>query len=1012
MSSSEMKKPIDIDDGQVQDIHPLLLKMWSVVVSYRFVVLIGLLAFLVKVAYISSIDMWDEGWFATIAIRMADGLSDPWLPLYYTGQNAPYYSAPALRFFDKPPAAFWGGAILMSFFGRSTFAAKGIEIFGGAGLAVIVYYLFSHQTENRVASIIAALLVSMSHFLTFYSRTAYIDPFVTFMAALVMLIGIRAVDAIFVEKNSRKGYILLILVTVINALNILTKAWQGVLTAPAIALYLLFRYLENHVDLSDLKIVMNEAKSSFTTFRREKYDDLVYHVSFADKEVKVQHIVVLLLFITTFTSSYIISKLFISSIVIALVSVIGGYLSLAGLYKIMHNSEEQTSPRIKNVILISSLTAGLMSGVFSSILAKVFYGRLEEPFIAIAEALGSESVLGGIFGSLSFVENLLSNVSLSLFILELLSSTFGSILAFLITFFVLGLMTEILARKDHFFRAFIEGLDIIPLAVLGGWLGFWFAGILLGGLFFDRDAGTVTVVGVVVTLILTIFVSCYPTIKNSFVQKFKLSNRVRDENSRNLFKRNLVFLGVAIIGAIISFYPFVSWVQTLDANIANGTYPWEIRVPGELFSDPEKPDPVTFSFLFFEYYIGWRYTHATKYALPESFGSAINDYMFVVLFFGGFFLIGLYAFFFSDKKNPALGSALVAWFVTIPFVFFPAQFQLNYYYIPLAIPVLAISAKGIEYIYTSEKWRLAVEDDFDRFLAWVVCIAFGYSQIFLYIFSLDFTNLESVTFYLFYSIILLGPITYFVFRKDIFKTFPGIITAGLAYRFFIGAWVKNFGALYNFIFKDFIDSLLSLDFSWFSNTIELGAPLVTFIGLIILIIVLYWMKPKIKPQALIILGLMLSGMLINVSVLAHTNQILDLHYQEMAIYIKNHGGAYNHSTWVIPEAGANFAMRYYLGYEIVTTGNTPFAQNSSSVMESYYRSHGSIKFWVVINNSKHWDVPAYALEYPGSYSWLRTNPHLVCVDDILGITTWYKIHLFVNRTWIANEGYDWATLNG
>jgi len=36
--------------------------------------------------------------------------------------------------------AFWGGAILMNIFGRSTFAAKGVVNIGGAGLAVIIYY--------------------------------------------------------------------------------------------------------------------------------------------------------------------------------------------------------------------------------------------------------------------------------------------------------------------------------------------------------------------------------------------------------------------------------------------------------------------------------------------------------------------------------------------------------------------------------------------------------------------------------------------------------------------------------------------------------------------------------------------------------------------------------------------------------------------------------------------------------------------------------------------------------
>ena len=222
-------------------------KIWAIIYQFRFIVLIGLLAFWVKVAYSHSTDMWDEGWFTAIACRMADGLSDPFLPLYYTGNNS------ALKFFDKPPVAFWGGAILMIIFGRTTFAAKGIVILGGTGLALIVYFLYRHQWEKNSAAIIAGLLVALSHFLTFYSRTAYIDSFVVFMAALVMLLGIRAIDAIFIENNLRKGYILLFITIVVNILNILTKAWQGVLTFPAIALYLLFRYLERHINLDDLR---------------------------------------------------------------------------------------------------------------------------------------------------------------------------------------------------------------------------------------------------------------------------------------------------------------------------------------------------------------------------------------------------------------------------------------------------------------------------------------------------------------------------------------------------------------------------------------------------------------------------------------------------------------------------------------------------------------------------------------------------------------------------------------
>jgi len=206
MSDSDLKDEPANTNNSNDLINPFLLQLWHTITSFKFILLIGFLAFWVKIGYISSIDMWDEGWFSTIAYQMTDGFYDIWLPLYYTGQNAPNYSIPVYQFFDKPPFAFWCGALLMSLFGQTTFAAKGIVIIGGASLAIIIYLLFSHQTENRSAHIIAGLLVALAYFLTFYSRTAYIDPFVIFMGALVMLLGIRAVDAIFVERHSKKGY--------------------------------------------------------------------------------------------------------------------------------------------------------------------------------------------------------------------------------------------------------------------------------------------------------------------------------------------------------------------------------------------------------------------------------------------------------------------------------------------------------------------------------------------------------------------------------------------------------------------------------------------------------------------------------------------------------------------------------------------------------------------------------------------------------------------------------------
>ena len=274
-------------------------------------------------------------------------------------------------------------------------------------------------------------------------------------------------------------------------------------------------------------------------------------------------------------------------------------------------------------------------------------------------------------------------------------------------------------------------------------------------------------------------------------------------------------------------------------------------------------------------------------------------------------------------------------------------------------------------------------------------------------------NLDKVAQHLFVGAIYLIPFSILCFRY--LKTFPGIITFGFAFKFFMDGWFHHSNGLfelYNILFHKLPETLLSFDFSWITDIIELGAPLATFIGLILLLLGIYWLKPKMKPQLLVIIAVLSSGMLINVSSLIHYNQIYDMHYQEMAIYINNHGGNYNYSTWVIPEAGAGFALRYYLGYEVVGSGNYPLSSNSSSVMASFANSRPNIKFWVVINNSEHFNVPAYAIEYPEAYKWFTNNTHLECVDEVIGLTPWYRMHLFVNRTWITEQGYDWSTLEG
>jgi 4-amino-4-deoxy-L-arabinose transferase-like glycosyltransferase len=773
------------------EIPPVVKKIWLIISEFKFILLIAFLAFFVKVAYSSSIDMWDEGWFAAIFSRMADGLSDPFLPLYWPAEGM------NVKFFDKPPAAFWGGAILMNIFGRTTFAAKGIIVLGGAGLAVIIYLLFSHQAENKSGAVIAGLLVALVSFLTFYSRTAYIDPFVIFMSALVMLLSVRMVDAVFVENNMRKGYILLIIMAIVNVFNILTKAWQGILTFPAIAIYLLFRYLERHIRKDDFKFVWDEIRSNFTLSPKKMSSNLIITLDSADVKVPFPFLVMLVAFICSFMGSYIITNLIASSLVLAIVSGIGCYIVF--LRKSIIQDKILYIPG-----LISGSIAGFIGGILGGFIVKVFYGRLASSFIDIAQAFGEEDVFsGGIFSEFFFLssEEFLSNSNLALLILDLLASLFGSILTFVVILFLVGIMLDVFTRCEKFFKIIYETLVLIPLVILGLWFVFWFAGILLLGLFFERKAWDILVFGFFISFIITPIVIFIPRIKSSISIFLKLNFDLKSREELKVLESHLLFACIAITLLILSFIPFTAWVQYLDTNIANGTFPWVIRVPGELSGDPNRPDPVTYTFLFFEYYISWRYTHGTKYSLPDSVGSALNDYVLVVML--PFFIVGLFAFFLSEKRNPALGSLFITWLVTVPFIFFPAQFQLNYYYIPLAIPYLAIAAKGIEYIYSNERWRITVTDNIERLLAGGyfyldIGLKFVFFPILTFIgpvinfltgainINLFVGEIDSLVKFLFIACLYLIPFTFIAFR--VLKTFPGIITAGFAYKYFMDSW--------------------------------------------------------------------------------------------------------------------------------------------------------------------------------------------------------------------------------
>ncbi|MHA2233328.1 MAG: ArnT family glycosyltransferase, partial [Candidatus Hodarchaeales archaeon] len=219
--------------------------------SLRFAILVFLLSFFMKLWETNSIRMWDEGWYADIAARMADTMENggDWaFPVYM--------EFGLLRMFDKPPLIFWVTGFLIIILGRSTLALKLPIAFSGAMLAVIAYFLYSGDRDDRTAGALAGLMMAAAYFVNFYSRTAYIDITMVFLSSLTVLFAKRAIDAFVDHRNVRQGSFFLVLTGIVNALNLLLKAWQGLIVGPAIGIYLLVKVYQKETNLSRTREIL------------------------------------------------------------------------------------------------------------------------------------------------------------------------------------------------------------------------------------------------------------------------------------------------------------------------------------------------------------------------------------------------------------------------------------------------------------------------------------------------------------------------------------------------------------------------------------------------------------------------------------------------------------------------------------------------------------------------------------------------------------------------------------
>ena len=132
----------------------------------------------------------------------------------------------------------------------------------------------------------------------------------------------------------------------------------------------------------------------------------------------------------------------------------------------------------------------------------------------------------------------------------------------------------------------------------------------------------------------------------------------------------------------------------------------------------------------------------------------------------------------------------------------------------------------------------------------------------------------------------------------------------------------------------------------------------------------------------------------------------DDHFQQIGQYILEHQGNYNYSTWVYPDAGARYAMRFYLGglylfSDQPTTrnlGDYPFSFNSSSTMNSFIKSNPTLKFFVITTTASGY-ADATTI-WSAAYNWLAnsTQSNFVLINPLMNKPSWQHVQFFASKS--------------
>jgi hypothetical protein len=458
------------------------------------------------------------------------------------------------------------------------------------------------------------------------------------------------------------------------------------------------------------------------------------------------------------------------------------------------------------------------------------------------------------------------------------------------------------------------------------------------------------------------------------ILKYVYKDILRKDIDNNYFSKwikginnTLIFLAVTTILIILSFYPFLAWVEYMDLFVVNN--PYVIRVPGELSGSGINEGTLTYAWLFFEYYINWRYTGAgSQYTVVDSLGGLISPLFLASL---PFFITGVYAY--LKKRDYATLIFYASWLFIVFLTFLSAAFQLNYYYLAVFFPYFGISSYGIFWTVRKTKSSLNFKDRNEKtLLSFPVMLLIFFSLIFVpFINNLSFLdNAGNFNYFLISLIFVVGGFIFctLAFVRSIPESFALAFIIFYLYNNLLGKGIGNIDSEFMII------SIVLISFCLFTIRDRIPLSSSFFILLIILSAASstgWWVKYKAEA---------------------------DDKYEQMGQFILSHGGNYNGSTWVFPEVGARYSMRYYLqGYTLANdNGNGQLMSlNNSNYLSSYLTSHPELKFFIVINQS-FWEGVIPTSSYTASYLWLKSN--FIWVNPLLDKPSSHHVHLFVNSS--------------